>query len=252
MAKPNFIELRDGRVVHQFAILYEDRVVLAIDKPRHWMLVPFTWQRTNRNLQAALTSSISAGDWWARSRNLKSLRYVHRLDADTTGVLLFAKNPGAARALGDLFETRQIEKRYLAVVTGVPRKREWTCTDSIAPDPNHHGSMMAHPSGKEAETLFKVLEMRGKRALIEARPRTGRQHQIRVHLKQAGLPIIGDELYGRREDLPLALRAVEVSYRDVFTRKPVCIRAREDEFLREYGFAPKPPPSSPPSAAEAR
>jgi 23S rRNA pseudouridine1911/1915/1917 synthase len=236
MAKPNFIELREGKVFHRFPILYEDRNVLAIDKPRHWMLVPFTWQRTNRNLQAAITSSIAAGDFWARSRSLKFLRFVHRLDADTTGVLLFAKTMGAARALGDLFETRQIEKRYLAVVTGAPKQREWTCDAPIGPDPDHVGSMKLSRDGKEAETHFRVLDTRGERSLIEARPHTGRTHQIRLHLKAAHLPIVGDDLYGRRSELPLALRAVEVGYRDVFTRKPVRISASEDEFLREYGF----------------
>jgi RluA family pseudouridine synthase len=236
MAKPNFIELREGKVFHRFPILHEDRNVLAIDKARHWMLVPFTWQRTNRNLQAAITSSIAAGDFWARSRTLKFLRFVHRLDADTTGVLLFAKTPGAARALGELFETRQIEKRYLAVVSGVPKEREWTCDAAIGPDPDHIGSMKLSRDGKEAETQLRVLDTRGEFTLIEARPRTGRTHQIRLHLKAARLPIVGDELYGRRSELPLALRAVEVSYRDVFTRKQVWIRASEEEFLREYGF----------------
>src|SRR3954467_7812005 len=158
MAKPNFIELREGKVFHRFPILYEDRNVLAIDKARHWMLVPFTWQRTNRNLQAAITSSISAGDFWSLSRNLKFFRYVHRLDADTTGVLLFAKTPGAARALGDLFETRQIEKRYLVVVTGAPKQGEWTCNEAIGPDPDHVGSMKLLRDGKEAETQFRVVE----------------------------------------------------------------------------------------------
>jgi RluA family pseudouridine synthase len=236
MAKPNFIELREGKTFHRFPILFEDRNIIAIDKARHWMLVPFTWQRTNRNLQAAITSSIAAGDFWAKSRNLKFLRYVHRLDADTTGVLLFAKTPGAARALGDLFETRQIEKRYLAVALGNPKQREWSCSEAIAPDPDHIGSMKLARDGKEAETQFRVIETRGERTLIEARPLTGRTHQIRLHLKAAQLPILGDDLYGERAELPLALRAVEVSYRDVFTRKPVRIRASETEFLREHGF----------------
>ncbi|HMJ91175.1 MAG TPA: RluA family pseudouridine synthase [Candidatus Acidoferrum sp.] len=236
MAKPNFIELREGKVFHRFSILYEDRNVLAIDKPRHWMLVPFTWQRTNRNLQAALTSSIAAGDFWASSRSLKFLRFVHRLDADTTGILLFAKSAGAARALGDLFETRQIEKRYLAVVQGLPKQREWKCDAAIDPDPDHVGSMKLSRDGKEAETHFRLIETRGERSLIEARPHTGRTHQIRLHLKAAHLPVLGDDLYGRRSEIPLALRAVEINYRDVFTRKPIRIRASEDEFLQEYGF----------------
>ena len=92
MAKPNFIELPDCEPI---PILFEDRSVLAIDKPRGWMLVPHSWQRTSFNLQAAITSSIAAGDFWARSRGLKFLKNVHRLDADTSGILLFAKSAGA-------------------------------------------------------------------------------------------------------------------------------------------------------------
>src|SRR6185369_89406 len=107
MAKPDYIELPTGENIR---ILYEDRSVLAIDKPRGWMLVPATWQKTNRNLQMALTSSIAAKDFWARSRNLKFLRFVHRLDTDTTGILLFAKSLGAVNSLCDLFETRKMEK----------------------------------------------------------------------------------------------------------------------------------------------
>src|SRR5262252_8962645 len=111
MAKPNFIELPTGETI---PILYEDRSVLAIDKPAGWMLVPFSWQKTSRNLQAALTSSIAARDFWARSRNLKFLRFVHRLDAETTGILLLAKSHGAVEAFGNLFESRKMEKSYLA------------------------------------------------------------------------------------------------------------------------------------------
>ena len=95
MAKPKQIELLDGTVV---AILHEDRAVLAIDKPTGWLLAPVSWDKTSRNLQLALMSSLRAGAFWARSRNLKYLRFAHRLDADASGVLLLAKSPGAVRA----------------------------------------------------------------------------------------------------------------------------------------------------------
>src|ERR1041385_6976850 len=124
MPKPNYIELPTGEKI---SILYEDRSVLAIDKPRGWMLVPATWQKTNRNLQMALTSSIAAKDFWARSRNLKFLRFVHRLDTDTTGILLFAKSLGAVNSLCDLSETRKMKKTSLAVAHDTPKQNEWTC-----------------------------------------------------------------------------------------------------------------------------
>ena len=98
MAKPKHIELPNGLVI---PIVYEDRAVMAIDKPEGWLLAPDTWDHTGRNLQLAIESSMNARDFWAQSRNLKFLRYIHRLDADTTGLLLMAKSPGAMRAFSE-------------------------------------------------------------------------------------------------------------------------------------------------------
>lgn len=212
---------------------------MAIDKPAGWMLVPMSWQNTGRNLQAALTSSIAARDFWARSRGLKSLRHIHRLDADTTGILLLGKSPGAVHAFTRLFEGRRMEKVYLAVAAGVPNREQWTCHAKIAPDPNRHGLMrLDERHGKEAETAFRVLEKAESRTLIEARPRTGRTHQIRLHLMEAGHAVVGDELYGpsRKPGEPLGLRAIGLAYHDPFTRKQVRIRAPIDEFVRQYRF----------------
>jgi len=238
MAKPNFIELPGCEPI---PILFEDRSVLAIDKPRGWMLVPYSWQKTSWNLSAAITSSISAGDFWARSRGLKFLRHVHRLDADTSGILLFAKSDGAVEVISELFEDRKMEKTYLAVVVGQPKEKEWTCELMLGPDPKKFGRIMVDPrEGKDAETHFKVLETRGKFSLVEARPVTGRTHQIRVHLSESGLPIVGDELYGqRRNNQPLGLRAVRLVFVNPYTKQRVDIRAPREHFLREFGFGPK-------------
>jgi RluA family pseudouridine synthase len=236
IAKSNFIELPSCEPI---PILYEDRSVLAIDKPRGWMLAPVSWRNTGRNLQAAIESSIAAGDFWARSRALKFLRYVHRLDADTSGILLFAKSPGAVKTYSDLFEGRQMEKTYLAVVSGQAPDGEWTCQLKLAPDPRRVGRMKVDTRhGKPAETHFRLLKTHRNFSLIEARPATGRTHQIRLHLAEADLPIVGDELYGSRErNLPLGLRAVRLAYIDPFTKKPVEIRAPTEDFLKEFGFA---------------
>lgn len=234
VGKPNCIQLPDAEPI---PILYEDRSVLAIDKPRGWMLVPFSWQKTTRNLQAAITSSIAARDFWARSRNLKFLRYVHRLDADTSGILLLAKSQGALDVYSALFESRRMEKTYLAVVYGRPKNREWVCRLKLAPDPRNIGRMKTNPHGKPAETLFRVLDSFEDTTLIEARPLTGRTHQIRVHLTESGFPIVGDDLYGLPSDRhPLGLRAVGLAYSDPFTRRRVQIRAPQEEYCREYGF----------------
>lgn len=245
MAKPNDIELGNGE---RMPILYEDRAALAVDKPRGWMLVPFNWQRTDRNLHAALVSSIAEGAFWARSRGLKFLRHVHRLDTETTGILLLAKSPGALDTFSQLFESRRMEKTYLAVVAGIPKQQEWTCQLALAPVPGEPGRMRVDRAGKPAETHFRVLRVLPNHtppcAVIEARPYTGRTHQLRVHLAEARLPIIGDPLYGRAparvdpdDPFPMALRAVELAFQHPFTRRPVRITAPTEPFYRRFGIA---------------
>ena len=239
--RPPLIELADAEPI---PILFEDRAVIAIDKPAGWMLVPHSWQRTGWNLQAAINSSINAGHYWARSRNLKFLRYIHRLDADTSGVLLFGKSFGAVETYGELFETRQMEKRYLAIVHGQPRAAEWTCRLPLSSDPQAIGRVRVDErGGKECETFFRALRTKGKFSLVEAHPHTGRQHQLRVHLNAAGHGILGDPLYGPSSEEvaytrpPLALRSVELAYRDPFTKRPVRILAPTEEWLKQYGWA---------------
>jgi len=261
VAKPQCMELGEGRSITRIPILYEDRSVMAIDKPAGWLLVPFSWQRTQRNLQAAVTSSISAGHFWARSRNLKFLRHVHRLDGDTSGILLFAKSLGAVDTYSDLFETRQMEKTYLVVVHGVPKQAQWTCTAKLESDPQQVGRMRVNnQEGKECETSFRLLQTNGTSSLVEAFPVTGRTHQIRVHLLDSGYPVVGDDIYGpdagkghrnlppARVPFPLGLRAASLAYFDPFLRKNTRIKAPLDEFIKAFGFEPtkpaKPEPAS--------
>jgi len=244
--KPIHIELGDGTII---PILYEDRSVIAIDKPAGWMLVQHSWQKTNRNLQAAIVSSIAAGNFWARSRGVKFLRHIHRLDAETSGVLLFGRSFGAVETYGRLFESRRMEKRYLVVVSGTPKQAEWTCRDPIGPDPRQIGRMQVdRRTGKDAETHFKVLQAGKDATLLEARPVTGRTHQIRVHLLAGGHPVIGDDLYGREmrerggkapshKQGRLGLRSVHLGYTDPFSKRPVKIEAPTEEFVREFGFS---------------
>ncbi len=240
MAKPPFIRLPG---VAPIPILYEDRAALALDKPAGWLIAPAHWLQTRRNLQAAIESSIAHGDFWARSRGLKFLRFVHRLDAETSGVMLWAKSPGAVDAFTELFERRQVEKVYWAVVTARPARSEWTCTLPIGPHPRQRGRYRVdRREGKPAETRFRVLQTRGSLALIEARPITGRTHQIRIHLAACDCPVLGDPLYGAAGPEPeMALRSVALAYTDPFTRQRVRIEAPVEAFCRRFGFEPPVP-----------
>jgi len=238
-----YIEFADG---FRIPILHEDRNVIAIDKPQGWMLAPVSWQSTGRNLFAALTSSVNAGDFWAKSRSLKFIRFVHRLDADTSGVLLLVKAPGAMPAFTELFEDRKVEKVYLAVVRGVPDIMEWKCRLRLAPMQDRPGRMEVNNAlGKDSETLFRVIDKLGDRALVMCWPLTGRTHQIRLHLAAVGHPVWADELYGHvpttteeKTELKLGLRAIRISYKDPFMAEQVHIEADAAEFVKSHGFDP--------------
>lgn len=239
-AGPREIVLPTGLVI---PILYEDRGVLAIDKPAGWMLAPDSWTQTSRNLQLALASSMNAGDFWARKRNLKFIRFIHRLDAETSGVLLLARNPGVLTALSQLFETREVTKKYFAVVHGAPPSPEWTCDLPIGEETAARGRMKVdRETGRDARTIFRVRETRGPLTLIQAEPETGRTHQIRVHLQAAGCSVVGDSLYASRlfpggTNDALALRAMSVRYLDPFLQQKVSVAAPAEEFLARFGFA---------------
>lgn len=228
-----FIELTRE---HRIPILYEDRSVLAIDKPAGWMLVPVSWQKTDRNLQAAIISSIAAGHFWAKSRNLKYLKNIHRLDTDTTGVMLFAKSQGALETFSELFESRKMQKTYLAVIDKAPPSETWVSRESLAPEPDQIGKIIVSTAGKAAETEFRVAAKSAGKYLIECKPYTGRTHQIRVHLAHQGCPIIGDKLYGGSAGVLMQLRAIALAYTDPFIRRPIQITAPLAEFLKSAGF----------------
>jgi 23S rRNA pseudouridine1911/1915/1917 synthase len=236
LPKPQVIPL--GR--SDIPILYEDRSVLAIDKPAGWLLIPSHWENTGRNLQLALESSMRSGEFWAKSRNLRFLKFVHRLDAETSGILLFARSAGGVPVYSKLFESRQMHKHYLAVVDGNPEPENWVVSAPIG-ESDRPGRMQVDPkNGRDAVTEFTVLARNPKQALLLAKPITGRTHQIRVHLKHSGTAVAGDTLYGGSQPVdksfPMGLRAVGLAYHDPFTRRRVEIRAAIDDFCRAFGF----------------
>ena len=228
-------------------IVFENRSLLAIDKPAGWMLSPTHWTRTSRSLQQAIESSLQLRLPWVKRHNLRFLRFIHRLDADTTGVLLLAKSHGAIAPYSKLLQTRQVRKTYLAAVHGTPPMRPWSCQKPLGRDPRHPGRMrIVRKDGWTAETRFETLRPRTRNqpALVASRPLTGRTHQIRLHLTSAGCPVLGDSLYTPSswitppmpDAYPLALRAVALEFNDPFERRPVSITAPVDHFLLSFGW----------------
>ena len=130
---------------------------------------------------------------------------VHRLDRDTSGVIVLARNPQSHRALNTQFERRQTKKIYHALVLGEPDWDEMSINLSLRVDGDrNHRTVIDLRGGKQSSTLVRVLERYGAYALVEARPSSGRRHQIRAHLAARGCPIVADPLYGNGQDLRLS------------------------------------------------
>ena len=121
---------------------------------------------------------------------------VHRLDKDTSGIIIAAYDDEAHAFLGEQFKSRKVRKNYIAVVCGVPKERTGRIETFIARDAHNRKCFAVSSHGKTAVTFYKVLKSWPDYALVLLRPRTGRTHQLRVHLKYIGCPILGDPLYG--------------------------------------------------------
>ncbi|MBI4854784.1 MAG: RluA family pseudouridine synthase [Acidobacteria bacterium] len=187
-------------------IIYEDRHLIAISKPSGYLVAPVQWEQTSRNLMLMLREGIDMGAPWARRRVLRFIANIHRLDADTSGVLLLAKNRAALSQMTDRFERRQVEKIYLALVKGQIEEDNFSVDIPIAEHPKTIGLMTVDKrNGREALTYFSVIKRFAEYTLLKAMPITGRTHQIRVHLAWIGLPVLNDPLYGK-ENKPKILK----------------------------------------------
>ena len=179
-------------------VLHEDDDLLCLNKPPGLVVHPAAghWQGTLVNAILHHCGSVSSGGHALRPG------IVHRLDKDTSGCILVAKNDTAHAALARQFAERTARKTYLAVVRGRPRASAGSVQGAIARHPVHRQRMAVsrRPGAREAETAWRVLQTAGNLSLLECRPRTGRTHQIRVHLKHLGHPIAGDRVYGGGAD----------------------------------------------------
>lgn len=132
---------------------------------------------------------------------------VHRLDKFTSGLILFAKSEAAHKYLSQQFESRTVFKEYVGLVHGKPSEQHGTIDMPIMEHPGKKGEMITHRKGKPSQTSYEVIEQIGMYALVKCIIHTGRTHQIRVHMKHVGHPIVCDELYG--SDQPLLLSSIK-------------------------------------------
>jgi RluA family pseudouridine synthase len=185
---------------HEFweiPVLFEDEHLLALDKPAGLLVSPDRVALERPSLMKLAHEAVAAGKPWARERNLTYLANAHRLDSETSGVLLLAKNKPALVALADQFGSQKPVRKYVALVQGVPLDGAFEVEEKISPHPLKPSLMRIDPrAGKRSKTQFAVLETFSRWSLLRCTPLTERPQQIRLHLSHAGFPVVGDELHG--------------------------------------------------------
>lgn len=169
-------------------VIYQDDHLLVIDKPAGLPVLPDGWEKDAPYLVKMLEAEF--GKTWL----------VHRIDKVTSGVMVFARTSEAHRALNIQFENRGADKVYHAILEGEPAWKEKTARHLLLADVGKkHRTVVNDKSGKPSETRYRVLKRYPGAALVEAKPMTGRTHQIRVHASALGHPLLGDVLYGASE-----------------------------------------------------
>jgi 23S rRNA pseudouridine1911/1915/1917 synthase len=201
-------------------ILYEDERLIVLDKSPGMVVHPAPGNYSGTLVNALL---YHAGRLSASPGERPGI--VHRLDKDTSGLLIVAKDDSAHSFLARQFNKRTTDKRYIAVVEGLVQLDNGVISYPIGRHPRDRKRMSVRFSeAKKAVTYYKVLERFKDKTLLEVRPETGRTHQIRVHLAYIGHSVVGDETYGKKKDLPIArqaLHASEITFLHPATKNPM-------------------------------
>jgi len=211
--------------MNNIPIVFQDNDLIIINKPSGLLSVP---GRTP-DLQDCL---------WSRLRDQfpdRDVLLVHRLDRDTSGLMIFAHTQAAQAALGQAFEKRKVKKGYLAWVRGVMEKDEGIIEGLMRKDWSRVDKpvyIMDPERGKTSRTEFEVVERRADRTLVLLRPHTGRSHQLRVHMQKLGHPILGDPIYGPEGDRPpLYLVAVQLEFDHPVEGHPLKFRIETPDYF---------------------
>lgn len=178
-------------------IIHVDEHILILDKPAGIPVLPDGWEKDSPYLVKMLEEEF--GKVWI----------IHRLDKITSGVMVFARDAESHRALNIQFENHEVEKVYHAIVEGNPKWEEKIAKHPLRVNVGHkHRTVVDDRNGKPSETRFRILRQYQTSTLVEAMPKTGRTHQVRVHAKALGHPLVGDVLYGASESRVIARPAL--------------------------------------------
>ncbi len=208
-------------------VLYEDKDILVVDKPAGLLTVA-TEREKSRTAHAILTGYIREGCGRCRKR----LFIVHRLDRDTSGVIIFAKSEEAMFRLKARW--KQTQKKYLAVVHGACENSSGTITTYLAEDKDYNVySTPDSTKGRLSRTVYSVLKVTKRYSLLEVVLLTGRKNQIRVHLAGIGHPIVGDTKYGKQDDQQprMALHARSISFEHPYSGKRLMFESEVPAFF---------------------
>lgn len=181
------------------SIIFENENFIAVNKPAGMLTIPDRHDETRLSLYKILLQQYG------------KIFIVHRLDRDTSGIILFAKNEASHKYFSQLFEKRNIEKIYLGILRGSLPENEGIINEPIAEDSFHKGMMMVNKKGKPSVTEYKMLEDYGIYSLVQFKIHSGRTHQIRVHAKFIGHPVACDNLYG--DGNPVLLSSFKKKYK---------------------------------------
>ena len=205
---PEIVSAELKAVAIPIDVIYEDEHLLAVNKAAGMIVHPGVGTGED-TLVHALLSHCAGG--LSGVGGVERPGIVHRLDKETSGVLLVAKNDQAHRGLSEQFAGRHLRKEYLALLSGVPRLKSGVIDRAIARHPVHRERMTVGEGGRPARTDWEIVEIFGDQAaLVRCRIHSGRTHQIRVHLKSVGHPLLGDKTYGWKQNprLPVPVRVM--------------------------------------------